>query len=46
MNKCWNCKYFEYDEIFDADTGDEWQLPSCLKGNDVDESQCEDFEHE
>lgn len=44
---CWDCQYFDYDEIYDSETGEEWQLPSCLKGNDCDDisdyKECNDY---
>lgn len=46
-DKFWNCKYHEYDESFDPETGDEWQYPSCTLGEDCYECKnCELFEEE
>lgn len=47
MNKCWECKHFEYDEIYVRETSEEIQIAICKKGNDCDESeQCNDFDDE
>lgn len=46
-DKFWNCKYHDYDESFDSETGDEWQYPSCTLGEDCDECKnCEKFKEE
>lgn len=45
MKSCEKCKYSELDYIFDNETGDEYQLFTCEKGNDVSlDFECEDFE--
>lgn len=45
-NICWDCVYYEYDEVYDPETGDEWVCKNCLKGHNCDEDalNCEDFE--
>lgn len=44
---CWDCKYFEYDEIFHKDSGEEEIIAICTKNNDCDDinnyKECKDF---
>ena len=45
MNDCSNCKYCDIDYIFDEETGDEYPLYNCNKGNDTSlDFECKDFE--
>lgn len=42
---CENCKYGDIDYIFDEESGEEWPIYTCEKGNDVSfDFECEDFE--
>lgn len=47
---CWDCKYFEYDEIFYDDICEEHIIIACRKNNDCDEindyKECKDFDAE
>lgn len=44
---CWECQYFEYDEIFHDDTCEEDIIIVCRKNNDCDKindyKECKDF---
>ena len=44
IKSCKNCKYSDLDYIFDDETGEEYPLYTCQKGNDVSlDFKCEDF---
>ena len=43
---CENCKHSDLDYIFDTETGEEYPLYTCQKGNSVDlDFECADFEN-
>lgn len=45
MNDCSRCKFCDIDYIFDEDTGEEYPLYSCEKGNETSlDYECNDFE--
>lgn len=45
LDKFWDCKYSEYDEIYDAETNEEEQIFICLKQNDCSDCEnCKNFE--
>lgn len=45
MNDCSRCKFCDIDYIFDEDSGEEYPLYSCEKGNDTSlDFECDDFE--
>lgn len=45
MKCCEKCKHCDKDFIFDNETGEEYPLYTCQKGNDVSlDFECEDFE--
>lgn len=44
MNDCSSCKYCDVDYIFDEESGDEYPLYNCDKGNDTSlDYECKDF---
>ena len=47
---CSSCKFFDYDEIYDSDNGEETQIFVCAKGHyehiGFNTKPCEDFEGE
>nr|DAH24200.1 MAG TPA: hypothetical protein [Caudoviricetes sp.] len=44
MNDCSKCKFSEEDFIFDEETGGEYPVYDCQKGNDTDlDYKCKDF---
>lgn len=45
MNDCSKCKHCDIDYIFDEDSGEEYPLYTCEKGNDTSlDFECDDFE--
>ena len=45
MNDCSKCKHCDIDYIFDEDSGEEYPLYTCGKGNDTSlDYECNDFE--
>lgn len=45
MNDCSKCKFSEEDYIFDEETGEEYPIYTCSKGNDTSlDYKCKDFE--
>lgn len=44
MKSCENCKFSDMDYIWDEETGEEYPLITCQKGNDVScDFECKDF---
>ena len=44
MNDCSKCKFSEEDYIFDEETGEEYPVYECQKGNDTSlDYECKDF---
>lgn len=44
MNNCSKCKFSEEDYIFDEETGEEYSVYTCTKGNDISLNyKCKDF---
>lgn len=45
MQDCINCEHCDLDYIFDNETGEEFPLCVCEKGNDVSKYyECKDYE--
>jgi len=43
---CWNCRHLDYDEVYNEETGEEYQYFNCNKGQEAgpDYIECEYFE--
>jgi len=49
MKTCFDCKNFCYDELYDEETNEEYDVSYCKIGNETDgydTKACDDFEEE